>query len=271
MVLEALAIGVPLGTGLFLVAFSCPRLFADRALEEARRYLKGIHLRALNRLAGIRALALPGIHLITSVRGVAAAELILAFGIGAAAFSGLPPRDALRIVAAAAVAAVLWLYLFLAGEGRRQLGKLRDALPSAAFLHSLLIDSGMGHHAALGKVARSLPAGPLAAQLEELARARSLGVPREQAIARARSSVPLPDYHVFLDLLGQGERLGTGLSQGLRELSQRMLEERANRAEAAAQKAAVKMLFPLVVFIFPSVFLVILSPIILSLLAMLGC
>ena len=77
--------------------------------------------------------------------------------------------------------------------------------------------------------------------------------------------MPVEDYRLFLNHVVQGERLGIGLSRSLRELSARMLESQRDRAETIAQQAAVKMLFPLVMFIFPAVFLIILSPVILGL------
>jgi tight adherence protein C len=77
--------------------------------------------------------------------------------------------------------------------------------------------------------------------------------------------VPVEDYRLFLNHVLQGERLGIGLSLSLRELSAKMLESQGHRAETIAQQAAVKMLFPLVFFIFPAVFLIILSPVILGL------
>jgi hypothetical protein len=93
----------------------------------------------------------------------------------------------------------------------------------------------------------------------------SLGVSRNESIERSRQRVPLEDYRLFLNHILQGERLGIGLSRSLRGLSGKMLENQDHRAETIAQQAAVKLLFPLVCFIFPAVFLIILSPVILGL------
>lgn len=122
----------------------------------------------------------------------------------------------------------------------------------------------MGSHSALQETARAIPNGPLTWELEEISRARMLGISREEAVERSRKRVPLEDYHIFLNLVRQGERLGVGLSRALREHSSKMLEGETFRAETTAQKAAVKLLFPLVVFIFPAVVLIIFSPIILN-------
>ena len=63
----------------------------------------------------------------------------------------------------------------------------------------------------------------------------------------------------------QGEHLGIGLSGSLRELSSKLLESQRDRAETIARQAAVKILAPLVLFIFPAVFLIILSPVLFGL------
>jgi tight adherence protein C len=138
-------------------------------------------------------------------------------------------------------------------------------LPVACFLLSLLLESGMGASSALQETSGSIPEGALTQELRELVRSRSLGVPREESIERSRRRVPVEDYSLFLNHVVQGERLGIGLSRSLRELSERMLENQGHRAETIAQQAAVKMLFPLVIFIFPAVVLIILSPVILGL------
>jgi tight adherence protein C len=123
----------------------------------------------------------------------------------------------------------------------------------------------MGASSALQETSGSIPEGPLARELGELVRSRTLGVPRGESIERSRRRVPVEDYRLFLNHVLQGERLGIGLSRSLRELSAKMLERQEHRAETIAQQAAVKMLFPLVFFIFPAVFLIILSPVILGL------
>jgi len=156
-------------------------------------------------------------------------------------------------------------WLALRGASREAIRSVQRDLPVACFLLSLLLESGMGASSALQETSESIPEGALARELGELVRSRSLGVPRGESIERSRRRVPVEDYRLFLNHVVQGERLGIGLSRSLRELSARMLESQGHRAETIAQQAAVKMLFPLVIFIFPAVFLIILSPVILGL------
>jgi tight adherence protein C len=123
----------------------------------------------------------------------------------------------------------------------------------------------MGPSAALQEMGAAIPQGALSREIDALLRARTLGVPRQDSLEGSRQRVPLQEYHLFLNHVKQGERLGIGLSRSLRELSGNLLESQAHRAETVAQQAAVKMLAPLVLFIFPAVFLIILSPVLLGL------
>jgi len=151
-----------------------------------------------------------------------------------------------------------------ASSSRKALDSVRRDLPIACFLLSLLLESGMGASAALQEAASSIPRGPLSIELADMVSARTLGISRAESIRRSGERIPLEDYRLFLNHILQGERLGIGLSKSLRGLSSKMLESQDHRAETIAQQAAVKLLLPLVCFIFPAVFLIILSPVILG-------
>jgi tight adherence protein C len=229
-----------------------------------------LHLKATKMLIDRRILRFPGIHLVPPMRGWFACELIV-FATAALTLSGNPSpvKAFLSIVLGAFLGGTVFLLSFREAA-RKQIECIRSSLPIASFLLSLMLEAGVGSSAAMQEVIRALPRGPLSSELNEIARSRLLGTSRAEAIEKSRDRVPLDDYRSFLNLIQQGERLGIALSQGLRELSSRMLESQGHRAETLAQKAAVKLLFPLVIFIFPSVFLIILSPVILNLWELLG-
>ena len=247
----------------------------ERAIASGwiRRIAAGIvshHHRANLWLVKKEVFRFPGAHLVTSLRGWLPGELIFLATLGFLPISNLSFPEALILLFSGVLTSGIAVFLSFREEARRQIDAIRDTLPVASFLMSLMMEAGMGSAAALQEVVGALPRGPLAGELEEITRSRLLGMSRADAIERSRSRVPLDDYRSFLNLIQQGERLGIALSQGLRELSSRMMESQGYRAETIAQKAAVKLLFPLVIFIFPSVFLVILSPVILNLLEMMG-
>ena len=267
---DMLAIGIPMLAGAIPVIRSSRRMLADGGLGRLKATIGRLHRAAHDRSIAAGLFRFPGACLVPTMRGWLAGEAVF-LGVFAAAFSRNPSfGNALFSLAAAALLGGSAIFLAVRDQARRQLDGIRASLPVASFLMSLLLEAGMGSHAALREATRALPGGPLVRELEELARSRMVGIPRADAIERSRKRVALEDYRTFLNLIEQGERLGVGLSQALQEHSSRMMEAQGHRAEMVAQRAAVKLLFPLVVFIFPAVFLIILSPVILSLLAMLG-
>lgn len=269
-ILDVLAIGIPMLAGMIQVIRSSRRMFPGGSLAKLNATVERLHRTAHDRSTAAGLFRFPGACLVHTTKGWIAGEAVF-LGLFAASFSReVSLRNGICAVAAAAVLGGSAVYLAVRDQARRQIDGIRASLPVASFLMSLLLEAGMGSYAALREATRALPGGPLARELEELAKSRMVGIPRAEAFEKSRRRVPLEDYRTFLNLIEQGERLGVGLSQALQEHSARMMEAQGHRSEMLAQQAAVKLLFPLVVFIFPAVFLVILSPVILSLLAILG-
>ena len=262
---DFLLIGAPMFLGgAFLAAF-LQRTWRVRPIARIMGMYRSAHDRLTERLVARRILRFPGACLVSSLRHWAFAELF-SLVVFLSVLSGNRSADGLaQATVAAALLGTVVAWFSLRGAAREALRSVRSDLPVACFLLSLLLESGMGASSALQDTSGSIPEGALAQELGELVRSRSLGVPREETIERSRRRVPIEDYRLFLNHVVQGERLGIGLSRSLRELSARILESQGHRAETIAQQAAVKMLFPLVIFIFPAVFLIILSPVILGL------
>ena len=262
---DVFLIGAPMLLGGSLLAAFLLRAWKERPIERSLQAYRSAHERLTEGLVEKRLLRFPGACLASSLRHWAFAELF-ALLVFLAVVSG--NRSASGLAQATGAAALLGFgvaWISLRGAAREALRSVQRDLPVACFLLALLLESGMGASSALQETSRSIPEGALARELCELVRSRSLGVPRGESIERSRRRVPVEDYRLFLNHILQGERLGIGLSRSLRELSAKMLESQGQRAETIAQQAAVKMLFPLVVFIFPAVFLIILSPVILGL------
>ncbi len=268
--LDTVAIGLPMLAGTVLIVRSSSRILGRGSFGRLKGALERMNIRAHEKSIEIGLFRFPGAGLVPAMRGWVAGEAVF-FGVFAIALSrGVCIGNSLSAIVVAAALGGSAVYFANRDQARKQLDDIRSALPIASFLMSLLLEAGMGSYAALREATDALPRGPLVRELEELARSRMIGIPRAAAIEKSRSRVPLEEYRAFLNLLEQGERLGVGLSQALKEHSSKMMEAQGHRAETIAQRAAVKLLFPLVVFIFPAVFLIILSPVILSLWATLG-
>jgi tight adherence protein C len=267
---DTLSFGMPLLVGFSLLYRFFKRTSLPRMMFRVPDKVIEVHQQAHSKLIGGKSFPIPGGMLVTSLRGWMAGEIvwISVMAVSLAVDPSLS-RMALSLFFGLGLG-FFTLFLSIREQAKKKLENVRSALPVASFLFSLLLEAGMGSHSALQEVSQAIPKGPLARELEEISRARMLGISREEALERSRGRVPLDDYQIFLNLIRQGERLGVGLSRGLREHSSKMLEGEGYRAEAAAQKAAVKLLFPLVAFIFPAVVLVIFSPIILNIMEMWG-
>jgi Flp pilus assembly protein TadB len=262
---DVVVIGLPALLGTLLIASSARRAIRKHRFDGVLRSYRTAHLRLKEWMIRRNVLRFPGASLTESIRPWAAAEIV---GLAVLGATLLHARDATAAVGGAAVAilcSACTAWISLRGSSVEALRSVRRDLPVACFLLSLLLESGMGPSLALQETAAAVPRGPLARELEELVRARSLGLSRTETLDRAGRRVPLEEYRLFLNHIRQGERLGIGLSGSLRGISEKMLENRDHEAETIAQQAAVKMLLPLVCFSFPAVFLIILSPVVLNL------
>ena len=262
---DSLVIAVPALLGGTLIALYARRAFARLPLRELPRSYRNVHMRIKGWILARNLIRFPGVSLEDSMKPWVAGEITGLVALVTLASLGHAAKEMAVAAGVGALAAAVTAWISLRGTSREALRSIETDLPVACFLLSLLLESGVGASAALRETAAAIPRGPLARELEELSRARSLGFSRAESLERSMRRVPLEDYCLFLNHIRQGERLGIGLSASLRGISEKILANRDHRAETIAQQAAVKMLLPLVCFIFPAVFLIILSPAILSL------
>jgi len=152
-------------------------------------------------------------------------------------------------------------------RGRRD--KIVASLPTVLDLMTLSVDAGMSFDASLQRVVRRLR-GPLIDELALMLRDTQLGASRGDAMAAMAGRVDAPEMTSFVRALLQADRLGVPLAQMLRTQADDLRTRLRNEAEEQAMKAPVKMLFPTVLLIFPAVFIVVLGPAVISLMANLG-
>lgn len=268
--LDYLLIGLlSFGGTLFLIRTSDAWIRSGKITRLSERIVM-FHEHATGMLIEKGIFRFPGVHLVSPMRSWIAGEATFLAILLCSISRGISPIGVATFLVAGSFLGIAVLVSSIREEAKKQINNIRSELPLASFLLSLILEAGMGSSAALREVVRSLPQGALFNELDEISRSRLLGMSREDAIDRSTKRVPLDEYRLFMNLIRQGERLGVGFTKGFRELSSRMMENQWHRAESLAQKAAVKLLFPLVLFIFPSVFLIVLSPVILNLFNYLG-
>ena len=142
-------------------------------------------------------------------------------------------------------------------------------IPDALDLLTISVRAGLAFDAALGKVVEKLK-GPLTDEFRRALAEVRVGKPRREAL---RDIVPRTDVQPlsnFISAVIQAEQLGVSISKVLQVQSEQLRIERRQRAEEQAAKAPIKMLFPLVGCIFPSLFVIILGPAIILIVENLG-
>jgi tight adherence protein C len=157
-----------------------------------------------------------------------------------------------------AIAAVLprwYLSLKTKQRSRQALKELPDVLD----LLTVSLEAGLGFDSALSKLVAK-KGGALCAEFHRCLEEIRLGKTRREALLGVRERLVLEELNIVVSSILQAEKLGIGMVQVMRIQSQEVREQRKQRAEEAAMKAPIKMLFPLVLFIFPSLFIVLLGP-----------
>jgi tight adherence protein C len=132
-------------------------------------------------------------------------------------------------------------------------------LPDALDLLTISVEAGLGFDAALAKVVEKME-GPLVNEFRQALAEIRMGRTRREALRDIVDRADAQPVSNFIGAIVQAEQLGVPIAKVLQIQSQQLRIERRQRAEEAAAKAPVKMLFPMVGCIFPTIFIVILGP-----------
>ena len=155
--------------------------------------------------------------------------------------------------------------LWLRDQVKKRLLLISRALPYHLDLLTLAVEAGLDFTGALAKVVERGRSGPLRDELQLVLKQLRVGRTREEALKGMIARVDLPQLSQFIRALIQADKMGTSLGKVLRIQSAQMRVERTQRAEKLANQAPVKMLFPLVACIFPTVFMILFGPIVFAL------
>jgi tight adherence protein C len=165
-------------------------------------------------------------------------------------------------VFAAMVAAALGFFLpllWLRSKTRKRQDGIIKGLPDALDLLTITVEAGMGFDGALQKVAQKWD-NELAKGFSKVVQEMRLGIPRREALRNMDKTMGVPDVTTFVAAIIQAETLGVSIAKILRIQSEQMRTKRRQRAEEQANKAPIKMLFPMVFLIFPALFIILLGP-----------
>jgi tight adherence protein C len=148
---------------------------------------------------------------------------------------------------------------------KRRREQIRADLPDALDLLAVSVEAGLGFDGAISKLTEHM-SGPLVSELGIALNEMRIGEGRVEALKKLAERVPAPEVSAFVRAIVQADQLGISMGRILRVQAADSRLRRQAAAEERAMKAPIKMLFPTGVFIFPSMFIVILGPALINIL-----
>ncbi|MGC9397643.1 MAG: type II secretion system F family protein [Anaerolineae bacterium] len=153
--------------------------------------------------------------------------------------------------------------LLLMSKIRRRQEEVIKALPDALDLLTICVEAGLGFDAAMAKVAEKWD-NELSLAFARTVQEMQLGKLRREALRDMANSLDVADVTSFVAAIVQADQLGVSMAKVMRIQSEQMRMKRRQRAEEKARQAPVKIMIPLVFFIFPTILIVLLGPAILT-------
>ena len=186
---------------------------------------------------------------------------IAGLALGLAAWNSLSAGPAIKmilLIAAVGMGLIVPGTLVDSRAGVRKTA-ISKALPNVIDLLVVSVEAGMGLDGAIRELL-AREDGPLTAEFEQALTEMRMGKSRAAAWRSLAERSQVRDLHAFMAAICQAEELGSGIAPVLRTHSQSLRVKRSLRVKELAAKIPIKMLFPLIFFIFPAMFVVILGP-----------
>lgn len=193
-----------------------------------------------------------------TIVGIAVALAALAVGFGMA----LPVKNVLGIAAFAGGIGFLFPNVWLAIARKQRMEKVRNGLPDSLDLLVVSVESGLGLDAGLQKVSDEMRNvhEELSEEMQIATLETQMGVPRAESLENMADRCGVEEMRALVSVIVQAERFGTSVAKALRTQADTLRIKRRLRAEERAQKTTVKLMLPLILFIFPSIFVVLVGP-----------
>ena len=188
------------------------------------------------------------------------------------AFFGILYGGLIGLVIGVAIGGVLGTFLpdlLVYNLGLRRQQEIRKTMPDILDMLTVSVEAGLGFDAALAQVARG-GKGPMVGETARVLREMQLGRRRSEALRAMAERTTVLELRTFASAVVQAGELGIPIANVLREQASEMRVKRRQRAEEQAQKVPVKILFPLILCIFPVLFVVVIGPGVLRMIASFG-
>ena len=205
-------------------------------------------------------------------RVVDAKGACLVVGAFVGAFFGVLYGGLIGLVIGVAIGGVLGTFLpdlLIYNLGLRRQQEIRKTMPDILDMLTVSVEAGLGFDAALAQVARG-GKGPMVGETARVLREMQLGRRRSDALRGMAERTTVLELRTFASAVVQAGELGIPIANVLREQAKEMRVKRRQRAEEQAQKVPVKILFPLILCIFPVLFVVVIGPGVIRMIASFG-
>jgi len=191
--------------------------------------------------------------------------LAVAFGFGGmliAIMSDSSMNDFLMLSGVGVAAGYFLPALTVFRKARARVREMKETLPDTLDLIVVCVEAGMGVDSALTRVGREQNSQGLALGEEFLLASQEMqaGAPRKEALLRLADRAGIEELKAMVTFLTQTEEMGGSISRSLRVYAETMRDKRSQAAEEAARKTVIKLIFPLVFFILPAIFILLLGP-----------
>ena len=191
-------------------------------------------------------------------------RLLVAIGMGAGSFllfglSGGSPQARLLIPAVLGVFGYLMPKIWLDRKAKARRKDIIKTLPDAIDLLAISVESGLGFDPSMMRVAEKWE-NTISREFGRVLSEMRIGKAKREALREMAARCGVEDLTTFVSAVIQADTLGVAITQVLRIQSESLRVKRRQRAEALAQKAPIKMLFPMAFLIFPALYVVILGP-----------
>jgi tight adherence protein C len=184
----------------------------------------------------------------------------------ALAFAGsfIPDDTVFWVLALAVVGYMVPDFWLTMQQGKRK-NRIRRSMPDAMDLLVICVDAGLGMDQALLRVGAELTLShkDISEEFAQVNLAQRAGQARLDAWQQLADRTKIEEFRAFVSMLAQTDRFGTPITKALARFSEELRMGRRQRAEEAAAKTKIKIIFPLVLCIFPCIFIVLLAPAIL--------
>ena len=190
---------------------------------------------------------------LVSAFGLPILLLLLSLALGAG------PAQSLILGMCGVVIGLLLPEVLMQRRKRARDKEIRKGLPDVLDLLTVSVEAGLGFDSALAKVVERKK-GPLSEEFATLLQDIRMGRPRREALRALAERVKIQEISSLVASIIQADQLGIGIANTLRIQANQLRIARRQQAEEAAMKAPIKMLIPLVFFIFPTIFVVLLGP-----------